>query len=140
MGFVFQPVEKKMSSWMEYICDVIHDGGLLKLCIVQMDRNRWIASSPDFLMSHDEITYFNSLYEESFVNIQVRMKGRWYRLIANDGVTLQSEDDEQSEVLVVARTDNYLIFGTRDLKSEQSRDVCRIEIDWIRNCIKEQED
>ncbi len=127
-----------MTEWMEYICDIIEDGALDRVCIVQLDRSTWIASAADFLLSHDEVTYFISLFEDCLDGIQIKLKNRWYRMISNDGISLHCEDDNCSETMCIAKTNHQLIIGTKCLGDEHSGEVCQIEIDWIRISIKEQ--
>ena len=127
-----------MGSWMEYICDVINDGGLSRVCIVQKARTQWIASHGDFMLNDSDISDIYKLYEEGVTNVQVKFKNHWFRLVANDDVSLHLEDDEQTEIIIVAKTNHFLIAGSHYLQSEDTKDICKIEVDYIQHIIKGQ--
>ena len=132
-----------MLGWLDFVCDLTSEKGqnLDRVCIVQLDGKRWIAS--DGSLRPDNNTQIGDIYrtlhsKEDGAEIVVGNETkRTFYVEKNDGLVLQAvggKDGRKDEVLCVGKSRKYLILGAIALEKDCGQ--CAIEIDYVRAHLK----
>lgn len=121
---------------MDFITIVMESGDIHRACITCFDCNTWIASERSILLNLKEVELLYRYLTQKEINMPLKFKNKTYAIETNDGFTLQCVSNVSNEYLYVGKTRQYIIlFTTQTLKG---KDTCVVELDWIRNHIKDE--
>ena len=133
-----------MAGWLDFVCDLTSEEGknLDRVCIVQLDGKRWIAS--DGSLRPADNTQIGDIYRilhmKKADGIEVVVGNetkRTFYVEKNDGLVLQAvggKDGKKDEILCIGKSRKYLIMG--GIAQEKNCGQCAIEIDYVRAHLK----
>ncbi len=135
--YSWKPLCERMPMWVDYMTNVIEDGELDRMCIIQITEERWIASDntirPTTAQIAELLTNFNWLLRGK---LQI---GDWrtFHTTTNDGEILEAvggKHEARNEILVVGRTKQYLILAGHNIIDDNDR--CKNEVKFVKNHLK----
>ena len=126
-----------MSEWLDYMTKLMEEGEVQRACVAVIDCKRWIASDRSILLSLKEVELlYRRLTEKS--KTPLKFKDKMYNIEQNDGFIMQcaSTVGSSKEYMYVGKTRQFIIVATT--QSLKAKETCHIEVDWMRNHIREQ--
>ncbi len=128
-----------MPGWLDYVSDLtdIRQGhNLDRVCIIQLDGQRWVASDNSIKPDRDQIGQIYAVLHSRVQNNETIVVGdrikRTFHVNRNNGKFLQARGGKQgmrNEVLCVSLVRNYLVLG--GVLASKDSGQCRIELEYI---------
>ena len=129
-----------MLAWQNYICDLTdsHDGmDLDRVCIMQTDSKRWIASDNSLRPTEEQMRELWHAFHVKLRNGgQIKLgsgRERTFAVNENDGITLKAiggKDGKRDEALCASRTKQFVVLA--GLVAERDRGQLEREVAYIR--------
>ena len=129
-----------MLDWQNYVCDLTdsHDGmDLDRVCIIQTDSKRWIASDNSLRPTEEQMrTLWNAFHVKLRNGAKITLgsgKERTFAIMENDGITLKGiggKDGKRDEALCASRTKQFVVLA--GLAAERDRGQLEEEVSYVR--------
>ena len=129
-----------MLAWQNYICDLTdsHDGmDLDRVCIIQTDGQRWIASDNSLRPTPEQLnTLWDAFHRKLRNGTEIKLgsgKERTFGITENDGIILKGvggKSGKKDEVLCATRTKQYIVLA--GLALDRDRGHLEEEVTYIR--------
>ena len=120
-----------MLAWQNYICDLTdsHDGmDLDRVCIMQTDGQRWIASDNSLRPTSKQLNQlWNAFHTKLRNGAEIKLgtgKERTFGITENDGIIIKGvggKAGKKDEVLCATRTKQFIVLAGLALSNEKGK-------------------